>query len=76
MRIIECTKCGTYYNEDDCYYRQTAADDYIYKCPERHDLVENPIEDMSEALDELQILMLMISKRDKKIKELECQQKA
>ena len=75
MTIIECTKCGIYYITDDCYYRQTAADDYIYRCPEGHDLEENEIEDMGDALDELNYLMAMINRRDKTIKGLQCQLK-
>ena len=69
--IIECTKCKQYYNTEDCYYNQTAADDYDYRCPEGHDLVENEIEDMSEALDELQALAGTIAKRDRIIRALE-----
>ena len=71
MTIIECTKCKTYYDVDDCYYNQTAADDYDYKCPEGHDLVEEDLEDMREARDELNLLMDIITKRDKTIRGLE-----
>ena len=71
MNIIECTKCKQYYDTEDCYYKQTAADDYIYRCPEGHDLVENEIEDMNQALEEMQGLTSDISKRDRIIRALE-----
>lgn len=70
MQIIECTICREYYNADDCDFRQTAADDYIYKCPEGHDLTEDDIEE-DMILDELNTLRSMINKRDKIIKKQE-----